>query len=355
MHNLTMSRWLSPLMAFCLSFLIIASLAPMIGIDTERQLDFWGLWLVTMIVLALPLVYLEIALAKRSKTTALAALGQLTRDAESSTHWRLVGWLAVAFMPFLAGNMLFGATKQLSIAGLSQPIVLAIAIVVALALSVLPRLILILISSIAVIAALIASQMGAVAEPWQMTPVEFSEWGGATLMALVATGLGLGAYWQTSVDSVAEQKQATPAVLPIWLAQIVAVIAFGFFALNSQTTVITLLIASVFGSAVLLQLARQQLAQRQITVILQWIIVLVAVAVWLIPSVQSVLSAVLAVWGLVICLIYAIFAGWIMKISHLRKSLNFSNEAIYNIWRIAVRIVLPLAIILALISLVGTR
>ncbi len=39
-----------------------------------------------------------------------------------------------------------------------------------------------------------------------------------------------------------------------------------------------------------------------------------------------------------ICLIYAIFAGWIMKISHLRKSMNFSNEAFYNIWRIAVRI-----------------
>ena len=57
-------------------------------------------------------------------------------------------------------------------------------------------------------------------------------------------------------------------------------------------------------------------------------------------------------WGLVICLIYAVFVGWVMKISHLRKALNFSNEAIYNLWRIAVRIVLPLSIVLAIIAIV---
>ena len=54
-----------------------------------------------------------------------------------------------------------------------------------------------------------------------------------------------------------------------------------------------------------------------------------------------------------ICLIYAIFAGWIMKISHLRKSMNFSNEAFYNIWRIAVRVVLPVSIVLAIVAVLG--
>jgi SNF family Na+-dependent transporter len=58
-------------------------------------------------------------------------------------------------------------------------------------------------------------------------------------------------------------------------------------------------------------------------------------------------------WGLLLCLIYAIFAGWIMKISHLRKSMNFSSELFYNLWRIAVRIVLPLGIVLAMISVLG--
>ncbi len=48
-----------------------------------------------------------------------------------------------------------------------------------------------------------------------------------------------------------------------------------------------------------------------------------------------------------------LFAGWIMKISHLRKSMNFSSEAFYNIWRIAVRVVLPVGIILAIIAVLG--
>jgi hypothetical protein len=52
-------------------------------------------------------------------------------------------------------------------------------------------------------------------------------------------------------------------------------------------------------------------------------------------------NILLMLWGLLICLIYSIFAGWIMKISHLRKSMNFSNELFYNLWRIAIRIVLP--------------
>ena len=83
MQDNAMSKWLSPLMAFCLSFLIIATLAPITGIQIDRQLDFWMLWLATMLILALPVCYLEIALAKRSKTTALQALSSLTREADS--------------------------------------------------------------------------------------------------------------------------------------------------------------------------------------------------------------------------------------------------------------------------------
>jgi hypothetical protein len=60
MQDNALSRWLSPLMAFCLSFIIIATLAPLVGIQVERQVDFWLLWLVTMVILALPVCYLEI-------------------------------------------------------------------------------------------------------------------------------------------------------------------------------------------------------------------------------------------------------------------------------------------------------
>jgi len=356
MQDNAMSKWLSPLMAFCLSFLIIATLAPITGIQIDRQLDFWMLWLATMLILALPVCYLEIALAKRSKTTALQALSSLTREADSSQRWRIVGWLAVVFIPFLAGAMLNHASNVVSIANLEvqQPAILAGLVIAALLLSLVPRLILVGITTVGVIASLVlANVMGTALPEWQVTPVQFSEWGNATVLALVASGLGMGLYWQSSLAAVKQQDVATKTVLPIWIAQLLAVIAFGFFAVKAEVPAFALIAAIVAAAALMLQMAREQLQQRQINVIIQWVIVAVATLVWLIPNITPVFNNLLILWGLVISLIYALFAGWIMKISHLRKSMNFSSEAFYNIWRIAVRVVLPVSIIVAIIAVLG--
>lgn len=356
MQDNAMSKWLSPLMAFCLSFLIIATLAPITGIQIDRQLDFWMLWLATMLILALPVCYLEIALAKRSKTTALQALSSLTREADSSQRWRVVGWLAVVFIPFLAGAMLNHASNVVSIANfeVQQPVILAGLAIAALLLSLIPRLILVGITTVGVIASLaLANVMGTALPEWQLTPVQFSEWGNATVLALVASGLGMGLYWQSSLAAVKQQDVATKTVLPIWIAQLLAVIAFGFFAVKAEVPAFALVAAIVAAAALMLQMAREQLQQRQINVIIQWVIVAVATLVWLIPNITPVFNNLLILWGLVISLIYALFAGWIMKISHLRKSMNFSSEAFYNIWRIAVRVVLPVSIVVAIIAVLG--
>ena len=63
-----------------------------------------------------------------------------------------------------------------------------------------------------------------------------------------------------------------------------------------------------------------------------------------------VLFPFMVICGLLLVLGYAIFVGWLMKISHLRKSIQFSSEAIYNLWRIMVRIVVPLSVVLALLG-----
>jgi len=357
MQDNAMSKWLSPLMAFCLSFIIIATLAPVTGIQIERQLDFWLLWLGTMLILALPVCYLEIALAKRSKTTAVQALSSLTRDADASPKWRLVGWLAVVFIPFLAGGMLSAAAQYVGVHALnngSHSLILAVLAVIAFAFSFIPRQFLVIVTALAVIASLIvANVMGTALPEWKMTALEFSEWGNATVLALVASGLGLGLYWQSSLPAVKQQDIATKTVFPIWIAQLLAVIAFAYFAAKAQVPALALVVGLVAAAALLVQMAREQLQQRQLAVIVQWAVLAIAVLVWTLNAVVPVLNIVLLVWGLIICLIYAIFAGWIMKISHLRKSMNFSSEVFYNIWRIAVRIVLPLSIVLALVSVLG--
>lgn len=357
MQDNAMSKWLSPLMAFCLSFIIIATLAPVTGIQIERQLDFWLLWLGTMLILALPVCYLEIALAKRSKTTAVQALSSLTRDADASPKWRLVGWLAVVFIPFLAGGMLSAAAQYVGVHALnngSHSLILAVLAVIAFAFSFIPRQFLVIVTALAVIASLIvANVMGTALPEWKMTALEFSEWGNATVLALVASGLGLGLYWQSSLPAVKQQDIATKTVFPIWIAQLLAVIAFAYFAAKAQVPALALVVGLVAAAALLVQMAREQLQQRQLAVIVQWAVLAIAVLVWTLNAVVPVLNIALLVWGLIICLIYAIFAGWIMKISHLRKSMNFSSEVFYNIWRIAVRIVLPLSIVLALVSVLG--
>lgn len=353
-----MSRWLSPLMAFCLSFLIIATLAPMLGIQGERQIDFWLLWLGSMVVLALPLGYLEIALVKRAKISALQALSGLTRDADASPKWRMVGWLAVVFIPFLAGGILSQSASLLlaqQVLAISTPLFAVGLAIVALLLSFVARPILLLLSTVAVLAAVIlANVMGDIASSWQMTAIEAKEWGYAIVLASVASGLGLGLYGQSSLPQVKNRDEASKTVVPIWLAQLVAIAAFAFFSVQMAIPAVGLLVGAVAVSAVMLQMAREQLAQRQLTVVMQWLIIAVPLLMWVIPAASMVLNPLLIVWGLLIALIYALFVGWVMKISHLRKALNFSNEVFYNVWRIAVRIVLPLSMVWALIAYVGS-
>jgi len=163
----------------------------------------------------------------------------------------------------------------------------------------------------------------------------------------------MGLYWQSSLPALKQQDAATQTALPIWIAQLFAVIAFAFFAANAAIPSFTFVVAVVSVSALLLNMAREQLLQRQLNIVIQWLVILAAVFIWAIPAISPIFNTLLMLWGLVICLIYAVFAGWIMKISHLRKSMNFSNELFYNLWRIAVRVVLPVAIILAIISIIG--
>ena len=356
MQNHHISRWLTALMAFCVSFIIIVSCAAALGIESTRQIDFWLLWLTSMLVLALPLAYLEVALVKRTKTSALQALSSLTRDADASTKWRLVGWAAVIFMPFVAGYVMLTQSVRLQTEGVlsltPQLIYLGMA-VIALALSILKRQWLILVSALSVLVSLaIGWTTTSETVTWQWTSVEFSEWGQVTVLALVASGLGLGIYSQTALADVQAESVATKTSLPIWVFQLLAVVAFGTVVIAGQLSSITLAVASIAIAALLIQLAREQLQQRQIASVLQWGIPVAVLALWCVAVLNPVFTQLLMVWGLLICLIYAIFAGWIMKISHLRKALNFSGEVTYNLWRIATRIVLPVGIILALVSLV---
>ncbi|HNI62820.1 MAG TPA: hypothetical protein PLF28_05085, partial [Agitococcus sp.] len=62
-------------------------------------------------------------------------------------------------------------------------------------------------------------------------------------------------------------------------------------------------------------------------------------------------DTVLQSLSLLTMILYCVFVGWVMKISHVRKALNFSHEGIYNLWRVAIRLVVPLTSLWLLLSL----
>jgi SNF family Na+-dependent transporter len=66
------------------------------------------------------------------------------------------------------------------------------------------------------------------------------------------------------------------------------------------------------------------------------------VGVLTLAALQPTFTLVVKLLALLPLLVLSVFVGWVMKISHVRKALNLPSEGLYNLWRVAVRLVLPL-------------
>lgn len=346
-----LTRWFVVFFSFCLSFLLMMTFAPLLGFNqVAKQWDFLAMWAGVLLLLALPMLYLELALAKRSKSTALNALMSLTRDADAKPTWRIIGWLGTGFFSFLAGAVLSQLPANLASLGVQVNATVALVggLVVAVALSCVPRLALYGLLAVGVVVSIVMGNAGQEQLAWQWTNSSAQEWAIAVLLVFLATGFGMNVYWQSSVQDVQQLEQdasLTSRVLPLWLALLGAGVLYAFMPVHFA-------VALVVVAGVLIQFARQQYQERKLNVAMVWGLPIIAILPWCVPSLQNALVYLLIVWGLVLCLVYSIFAGWVMKASHLRKALNFKQEWVYNVWRVAVRLVIPLHIIISLIIFV---
>lgn len=354
-----LNRLQSPVLALLLVLLLSSWFAPHGTQTAVQQIDFWLVWLLCMVVLALPLTLLETALARRTQTSPLQALPSLTREADASARWRGLGWLATGSLGLIAGGLAAQVTQAvrapvLQYSGLDLPSIglLPVVAVLAVVLSMWPRVVLV-IGAVCAVAAIELSTFALGIGTWAWTAFSWSEWASAVTLALVASGLGMGVYWQQSVSRLPAQH-ASQLALPIWAAQVVGGVLFALAqGVRGELAQGLYSVALLMGSAYLVSMLRAQLHARTLPMLLQWAAVVAAFAVWLLPihQVGLVLASVL---GLLACLVYAVFSGWQMKISHLRKALGFDQEMIYNLWRIAMRVAIPLAVFFALIG-VGVR
>lgn len=327
------------------------------------QVDFWALWLLTMVVVALPMLYLEIALARRSKKMPFIGLEDLTRQSDASTKWRTLSWLSLVVTCLICGGLVMLAlVPMLSMLQIpvSMGIAFAVLVVGVFLMSFVGNKLIFPATLLALVAVFISGIDASSA--WGITAITKKEWMNAVLLGLTSSGLGLGLMWQLSLDKNVQNKETTMVVLPIWIGQIIVGIIFALFqGINGEIAPYLYVCASVCAAAILISLMVENLKTQKFSVIKANVIVASVLAlsgvVWAVAQQSDANPMLLKIVGLLSLLsaiVYAVFAGWHMKISHLRKAIKFNAETTYNIWRVAVRIVIPLVIVSAVLLLVAS-
>lgn len=333
------------------------------------QIDFWLLWLIAMVVVGLPVIFAEIGLANRSNQSPFAGMQQLTREADVSPIWRGFAWLSACVALLISAISIVSTSQDLLIstqqAGMSIDIpafalAIATAVIVALLSLVAKRMLPIGLGCI-IASVLLAVVMGSgfLLPDFTMTQTNLGEWAHAVMLALISVGAGTGLYWFTNTERLSYgennrsnvQHIASKVALPIWLTQM----AVGIVAIIAGQVILTPLamfiyaIGVVIVSAYLLYYASSQFAVkfgRWLGLLLAFILLIILI----LTGSRSLLLTLLVIISTAMVLVLAVFAGWQMKISHMRKSLNFSSEGVYNLWRVAIRLLVPLLVLLALVG-----
>ncbi|TWV83056.1 hypothetical protein [Moraxella sp. VT-16-12] len=347
------------LVACALPLLFVRQIAP----SMAHELDFWLLWLVAMTVVGLPILFAESALSARSGDGVWTGMQKLTREADAKLIWRIFAGLSVLVAILIASDMTahIGAgviqhLPQLDLSvpsfGLSMGLMVVVLILSVLKSRLLPvGLVLVLIGSLI---SLFDGGLGSEISVPAMTKIGFGEWAKAVSLALISVGVGTGLYWfgggQSSRIIYENKKSLAGFILPIWLTQIV----FGSFALLVSSAFVTptsFLVSSLgvlLVAGFLVHYAMRELMGRFGLMMGAGTTVVGVLLLSAIPA--KVVLMMLVMVSLVAVVVLSVFSGFGMKISHLRKTFNFKTEGRYNIWRILVRLVVPLAVVLAMMG-----
>lgn len=341
------------------SIFIAVAMAGVMGLWQHIHTGHDVLWLVVgVLVMAWPLNLAERAMAVRSGLPPIAGMQQLTREVDAARLWRAsayASWLlsvvlAASFMLLAAvsATQLLQSALQLSEDVLSSDVMVPVVSVLLLALSLLRYVghasvmawVFVLLGLIAL--ALFGAVQG-VRLPLETTLM----WPELAAVSPLLGGALLGAAgasvrWREQQDTprvtgflgFAVTLLAALALLAAWLSPFVAVCLMVVAALLACT--------AVLRPALAILQARGLALMPSLLVLFVLVQLLVELA-WYGLSLSQLAPVLtgLTLLMLLNALIVAIFVGWKMKISHARKALGFRSEAIYNLWRVAVRWLAP--------------
>lgn len=364
-------------------------------------LAFLGAWSLALVVLGLPLVMLELMLGKRSRRSPLDGLAHLTREADAGRGWRFGAWggaaaavLALAAIALVAGGFVNALVRDLGIAGAAVsiasdtgpalPLGTGALLLVAAGFSLLNPLLRsrvqlagLVVACLLLLLAATASALSNAGSLYPSRALTGSDWREAFRLALLSLGGGLGVTWLAGMRLPAGAPVGRLALAMIGLQVVFAVLlmlaqapfvaaaastageGFSIVVTGSSLWIVlgALLLATALAlpqvaEPVLLRLAERGMARLPAVVLVFMGAGLLAEGVWLVGHAAGV-QALLTVLSLLLLAVLAclsVFAGWGMKISHARKELALPAEGVYNLWRIAVRLVVPLAIAWVLVQ-----
>ncbi|MCP5173919.1 MAG: hypothetical protein H6996_02290 [Moraxellaceae bacterium] len=344
----------SSLSAVSVVALITLTLVQSFGLSAHiSHLSFVPVWLLFMLIANLPLVFVDAVIVRRSKQLPLEGIAPITREADIATIWRVLVPLAMLGLTLIMGQASYHVSHNVSWTEASPLLKEA-----------LPYLVMFfsvgfawvgtrrLLPYIGILVP-VALVVNAIGTPFnlQFNLLTPEEWRLGAGVALLSACSASGVYAWLLMQQ-APQTSASTQVLPLWLTQtVVGVLALVIGQTQGQTYLVMYLLCAIFALSACAESLGAQLQAKgwKKPIALGGVLLASAITVSAAPYVvfDVVLKAV--VW--LSLLGFAVLTGWMLKISHVRKALNFSSEASYNLWRVSIRIVVPITIVWLMVGM----
>lgn len=341
----------------------------------------WPSVLLALILVGLPLLLAEQALAVRAKQATIAGMQALTRESDAPRYWRVLAYnhlfLSVALSAVLAvasGLLATQAiqtlwqpvTAALGLSGSEAPAgaalwpimtLLSVGIALGRSFRTVPMGLWLIV--LAVLTALLFVQMG----QHQTLPLTTDlpllaglpslSSGSSSLLAgalLAAGGVGAVGALRSQYGEV-RSRTAWAVAAGVFVVGLVALHHGSWCAVAALIgVVVTQLALSASLAPALAEANARQLPPLAAPVLVLIPVTLLAESIWLFGTRDTLAQLIeLLAYGMALnALVLSIYSGWVMKISHLRKAVNLPSEALYNLLRIALRWLAPMTVVVAI-------
>ena len=341
----------------------------------------WPLGVLGALLAGLPLLLAEQAMAVRARQPGIAGMQVLTREADAARAWRFPAYASLllsiavsAVLALVSGLLLtqvlqtlwqplagtFGLAANVVPAGATLwPVLTLLSLLIALGRSIRTVPMWLWLAVTLILLVLLGLQMANHQTIPLVTDLDLltglpntGAASGSLLAGALVAGGGIGAAAALRLHyGEFKSALALPAIVVLF---VIAVFALHHGGLCAAAALLAIVVTQL-GLSASLAPAFAEARQRNLPTLAAPMAVIIPVtllaeSLWLwgdVGTLALLIRLIAVAWALNLMLV-SIYAGWIMKISHLRKAVNLPSELLYNVLRIALRWLSPITLLVAL-------